>query len=100
VRAVVGELGEMEQGFWWEYVARIYRRGYSIREFPVHHRERAAGMTQVYRLKKLPGIGYRHFRALLRIDRQTRPPREMPARGAREGESQRAPGDFSLTRKI
>ncbi len=73
VRTVAHELGEMEQGFWWEYVARIHRRGWSIREIPVNHRERAAGVTQVYRLKKLPGIGYRHFRALFRIQRQTRP---------------------------
>jgi len=72
VRTVVQELGEMEQGFWWEYVARIHRRGWSVHELPVNHRERAAGVTQVYRLAKLPGIGYRHFRALFRIQRQTR----------------------------
>jgi dolichol-phosphate mannosyltransferase len=83
VRAIVHELGEMEQGFWWEYVARIHRHGWSIRELPVTHRQRAAGVTQVYRLKKLPGIGYRHFRALFRIQRQTRPGRAAALSEAR-----------------
>lgn len=100
VQATAAELGEMQQGFWWEYVARIHRRGWSIRELPVHHRERAAGVTQVYRLKKLPGIGYRHFRALFRIHSQTQRPREAPAYQMRAGESQRVTGDLSLTRKI
>ena len=68
------ELGEMQQGFWWEFVARVFRRGYSMKELPVHHRLRLAGKTQVYHLSKLPGIGYRHFIALFRIWSQTRPP--------------------------
>lgn len=83
VRAIAHELGEMEQGFWWEYVARIHRHGWSIRELPVTHRQRAAGVTQVYRLKKLPGIGYRHFLALFRIQRQTRPGRAVALSEAR-----------------
>ena len=66
------ELGEMQQGFWWEFVARVYRRGYKILELPVKHRQRLAGATQVYKLRKLPGIGYRHFVALFKIWSQTR----------------------------
>jgi dolichol-phosphate mannosyltransferase len=77
-RSAVGDLaprmGAMEQGFWWEFMARVHRLHYSIREFPVNHRDRAAGVTQVYRLKKLPGIGYRHFIALFQILRETRVP--------------------------
>lgn len=74
IRAIVPEQGEMQQGFWWEFMARVHRRGFSIAELPVHHRERAAGETQVYKLSKLPGIGWRHFRALFRIWSQTRQP--------------------------
>lgn len=66
------ELGVMQQGFWWEFVARAHRRMFSIVELPVRHRLRAAGMTQVYKIEKLPGIGYRHFMALFRIWRETR----------------------------
>ncbi len=60
-------MGAMQQGFWWEFVARAHLLGYSIKELPVNHRERAAGETQVYKLRKLPGIGYRHFVALFTI---------------------------------
>ncbi len=66
------EMGEMQQGFWWEFSVRVFRRGFSVKELPVNHRQRSAGMTQVYKLKKLPGIGYRHFKALFTILRQTR----------------------------
>ena len=72
ISRLVGTLGAMEQGFWWEFVARAWRSGFSIQEFPVNHRERAAGETQVYKLGKLPGIGYRHFVALFRILAETR----------------------------
>jgi dolichol-phosphate mannosyltransferase len=75
VLSLARQMGAMKEGFWWEFMARVHRVGYSIREFPVHHRDRAAGTTQVYRLKKLPGIGYRHFMALFRILRETRIPR-------------------------
>jgi len=73
VQALAPQMGAMKEGFWWEFTARVHRLGYSIREFPIRHRNRAAGITQVYRLKKLPGIGYRHFIALFRIHRETRP---------------------------
>jgi dolichol-phosphate mannosyltransferase len=72
IASVVSELGEMKQGFWWEFVARVHRRGFSLREIPVNHRDRSAGKTQVYRLNRLPGIGYHHFVALFKIWLQTR----------------------------
>jgi glycosyltransferase involved in cell wall biosynthesis len=72
VQRIAPEMGEMRQGFWWEFVARVHRRGFAIKELPVRHRPRAAGVTQVYRLRKLPGIGYRHFVALFKIWWQTR----------------------------
>lgn len=74
IYALAPQMGAMQEGFWWEFMARAHRLQYSIREFPVNHRVRSAGVTQVYRLKKLPGIGYRHFMALFRILRETRVP--------------------------
>lgn len=67
VRRIQPQLGAMEQGFWWEYVARVHGNGFSIREIPVNHRLRAAGVTQVYRWKKMPGIFVRHVAALFVI---------------------------------
>jgi hypothetical protein len=65
-------LGAMQQGFWWEFVARVHRGGYRIAELPVHHRPRSAGETQVYRWSRMPGIFIRHVLAILRIWRETR----------------------------
>jgi glycosyltransferase involved in cell wall biosynthesis len=69
---IVKELGSMQQGFWWEFVARVHRRHFSIRELPVHHRLRTAGVTQVYRWQKMPGIFCRHVMAIFQIWMQTR----------------------------
>ena len=69
---LAARMGAMEQGYWWEFMARVSRLGYTIQEFPVAHRDRAAGETQVYKLRKLPGIGYKHFKALFQILGETR----------------------------
>lgn len=66
------DLGAMKEGFWWEFVARAYRRGYSLREIPITHHLRASGNTQVYRWKKMPGIFFRHLLAIWNIYSQTR----------------------------
>lgn len=67
VRRIYPQMGAMEQGCWWEFVARVHGNGFSIRELPVNHRLRAAGVTQVYRWKKMPGIFVRHVAALFEI---------------------------------
>lgn len=72
IKRLVSELGAMQQGFWWEFVARAHRRGYSIKEMPVNHRLRAGGTTQVYKFRKMPGIFFRHFLALFKIWYETR----------------------------
>jgi dolichol-phosphate mannosyltransferase len=71
VAELVRELGAMQQGFWWEFVARICRHGFSIGELPVNHRLRSGGTTQVYKFHKMPGIFFRHFLALFKIWFQT-----------------------------
>jgi hypothetical protein len=76
IKRLVGELGAMQQGFWWEFVARVHRRGDSMREVPVNHRLRAGGVTQVYKFRKMPGIFCRRFLALFKIWFQTRPASE------------------------
>jgi glycosyltransferase involved in cell wall biosynthesis len=70
--SLADELTEMKEGFWWEFVARVYRRGYSIREIQVNHRLRAAGVTQVYKVIKMPGIFIRHLIAIFKIRAQTK----------------------------
>lgn len=70
-RKLAGELGEMKEGFWWEFVARAHRRGFRIVEMKVNHRQRSAGETQVYRWIKMPGIFFRHVGALWTIWKAT-----------------------------
>jgi glycosyltransferase involved in cell wall biosynthesis len=65
-------LGVLEQGFWWEFTARARRAGFTITELPVNHRNRAAGVTQVYRIRKIPGIAISHGLGLVRVWWQTR----------------------------
>ncbi len=72
IKKLAPQMGEMKEGFWWEFTARVCRSGFSMREIPVNHRDRSAGQTQVYRLSRMPGIGYRHFVALFKIWRQSR----------------------------
>jgi len=71
VHRLAGELGAMQEGFWWEYVARAYRRGYKIRELAVRHRPRAAGKTRTYDWQRMPWILFRHVAALFRIRSET-----------------------------
>jgi dolichol-phosphate mannosyltransferase len=78
IQSIAPQMGAMQQGFWWEFVARAHLNGYSIKELPVHHRDRAAGVTQVYRLRRIPGIGYRHFMALFQILRESKAKAERP----------------------
>jgi dolichol-phosphate mannosyltransferase len=66
------ELGEMREGFWWEFVARAHRGGFTIFELPVNHRLRSSGVTQVYKWQKMPGIFIRHAAAIVTIWRETR----------------------------
>lgn len=63
-------LGRLRQGFWWEAVARLDHAGFTIAEVPVNHRPRAAGRTQVYRVRKLAGIFFGHLWGLVEIRRE------------------------------
>lgn len=67
VEHVAPLLGAMNQGLWWEFVARVHGNGFSILELPVQHRLRTAGVTQVYKWNKMPGILLSHVAALFRI---------------------------------
>lgn len=80
VQQLAPELGAMREGLWWEFTARARRHNFSIKEFPVNHRERLAGKTRVYKLAKLPGIAYRHNSALVKIWWQTRSTSEATAK--------------------
>ncbi|MEA5077248.1 MAG: glycosyltransferase family 2 protein [Anaerolineaceae bacterium] len=61
------KMGAMQQGFWWEFVARVKLANLRTKEVEINHRDRMGGKTQVYKLSKVPGIGIKHFLALFTI---------------------------------
>ncbi len=65
-----GNVGILKQGFWWEFVARAGALGLRTRELPVSHRVRSSGVTQVYRLGKIPRIAIEHLAGLRRLRRE------------------------------
>ena len=69
------QLGVLEQGFWWEFVARVKRAGFSMDELPVRHRTRTAGVTRVSSASKIPGIAVRHLRGLFTIYKKSGKPK-------------------------
>ncbi len=62
----------MKQGFWWEFYARAYQKGFSFAEVSVNHLIRRFGKTQVYHWRKMPQIGIAHTIALYRLWREGR----------------------------
>ncbi len=64
------QLGVLSYGFWWEFVARVWGEGYSLKEVPVNHRPRVAGKTRVFKLTTVPGIALTHLAGLFTIRRQ------------------------------
>lgn len=69
---LAGRVGVLEQGFWWEFVARATALGLRIKEVPVRHRARSSGTTRIYRFKSLPRIAAGHLAGLRKLHRELR----------------------------
>lgn len=61
---------KLAYGFWWEFQIRMKHAGKKIIEIPVNHRTRQSGMTQVYRINKLPNIVITHFFGLIKLRKE------------------------------
>jgi len=77
-KILAGRLPVLAQGFWWEFLARAVAHGARIRQVAVQHRVRAAGVTQVYRPTKVPGIAWSHLKGLLALRRELTELRKLP----------------------
>jgi dolichol-phosphate mannosyltransferase len=71
-RVLMGNLGILTEGFWWEFNARAAAAGLNPTQVPVRHRVRSAGQTQVYRLSRIPRIAYEHLLGLRTLRAETR----------------------------
>ena len=61
---------QLSYGFWWEFQSRIHKRGISVVETPIKHRNRSAGKTQVYALPRIPRIVYTHLIGLYKLHKE------------------------------
>jgi dolichol-phosphate mannosyltransferase len=59
--------GLLDQGFWWEFMARAYSAKLNVGEILICHRPRAAGKTQIYRAGRIPMIAFENLRGLVRL---------------------------------
>jgi dolichol-phosphate mannosyltransferase len=57
----------VKEGFWWGFVGACWKLKIPIEEIPIHHRQRFAGDTRVYKLAKMPGIIFRNTIGLLKL---------------------------------
>lgn len=67
VKKLTPILGLTNEGFWWEFMARIHQLRFSVSEHVIHHRSRILGKSQIYSLWSIPVIGIRHVVAMLKI---------------------------------
>ena len=73
IRSVGNVICHLSFGFWWEFQWRIQKMGLPIIEVAVDHRVRAAGVTQVYTLKRLPKIIRTHVKGLWELRKELKP---------------------------
>lgn len=57
----------LKEGFWWGFVGMCVKKGLSIKEFPINHRQRLKGDTQVYKPKEIPRIAITNLLGLIRL---------------------------------
>ncbi len=69
-RILRGQPGILRQGFWWEFNARAATAGLTVRQVAVHHRNRLAGETRVYRAGKIPRIAAAHLLGLFKLRKE------------------------------
>ena len=67
VDALIPVLGLTNEGFWWEFMARVRQSQFSVREYVIYHKQRISGNSQIYSAWSIPIIGIRHGIAMLRV---------------------------------
>jgi glycosyltransferase involved in cell wall biosynthesis len=62
----------LDYGFWWEFQYRVNHRGLAVKEIPVAHRARKIGNTQVYTIKRMPKLVFKHLLGLYELRKELR----------------------------
>lgn len=61
------DLSYLREGFWWGFVGTCLKHGIPVSELSIHHRERVAGKTRVYSVRRLPDIALRNLIGLVKL---------------------------------
>jgi len=57
----------LPDGFFWEFNARAFIKGYSFKEIGINHKYRTFGDTKIYHLYKIPLIGFNNIYGLIKV---------------------------------
>ena len=58
---------QMPDGFFWEFNARAFKKGFNFFNLDIVHKERLYGETRIYHWTKLPVVSYRNLLGMLKI---------------------------------
>lgn len=67
VRPHIKYLNFLREGFWWGFVGMCVKKNIPISELPINHLIRENGSTNVYLMKKIPGIAVRNLLGLIKL---------------------------------
>ncbi len=55
------------EGFWWGFIGTAVKKGLTVYELPINHRERLNGESVVYKINNVPGIALRNLVGLIKL---------------------------------
>lgn len=67
MQQLVPILGLTNEGFWWEFMARVKQHGFVVQERIIRHSMRKKGATKIYSFIHIPAIAVRHIVAMTRV---------------------------------
>ena len=58
---------EMPDGFFWEFNARAFKKGFNFFNLDIVHKERLYGETRIYNWFNLPKISFNNFIGMIKV---------------------------------
>ena len=58
---------EMPDGFFWEFNARAFKKGFNFFNLDIVHKERLYGETRIYNWFNLPKISFNNFVGMIKV---------------------------------
>jgi hypothetical protein len=58
---------EMPDGFFWEFNARAFKKGFNFFNLDIVHKERLYGETRIYNWFNLPKVSFNNFIGMIKV---------------------------------